>query len=72
MVTVAMGEDVMSHKTVATEGYNSDGGSVTPRRSHYRNGSQDAVAKVEMGHREKLLFAASTTAPITCARGTCT
>jgi hypothetical protein len=42
MVTIATGEDMMSHKTVATETTTATGGSVTSPRSHCRNGSQDA------------------------------
>jgi hypothetical protein len=42
MVTIATGEDMMSHKTIATEVTAATGGSVTSLRSHCRNGYQDA------------------------------
>jgi hypothetical protein len=41
MVTIAMGEDMISRKTVATEVIATMGGLVTSPRSHCRNGSQD-------------------------------
>jgi hypothetical protein len=42
MVTIAMSEDMMSHKTIATEATAATGSSMTSPMSHYRNGSQDA------------------------------
>jgi hypothetical protein len=42
MVTIATGEDMMSHKTIATDATAATGGSEISLRSHYRNGSQDA------------------------------
>jgi hypothetical protein len=46
MVTIAMDDDMLSPKTVATEATATTGGSVTSLRSHCRNRSHDTIAKV--------------------------
>jgi hypothetical protein len=42
IIMIAMGEDMMSRKTVATEVTTAMGGLVISPKSHCRNGSQDA------------------------------